>query len=92
MSKGLLPLGSVVSTKNKGTLLCVIGYYPIVPTSNEVYTYICSNYPFGIGKQAKVVFISEDAIQDIVFWGFVNTDAQNYYRALPLLKDALEGE
>ena len=66
----LLPVGSVITIKNKKSKYIIIGE-KISYNDNE-YDYVCVEYPYGLSLPEKNQYINDDEIDEVFFYGSTN--------------------
>ena len=78
----LYPLGTVVKLINVPKEIVIIGYRHFVPETERVYDYIGVNAVFGMSLTDDLVLFQKDQIEEVVFPGYMNEDADDFLNAL----------
>lgn len=70
MSKGLLPIGSVVHLEDSEQGVMVIGYYPVV--DNRSYDYLATLFPQGMFEMPAMFPFDSESIASIDFIAYAD--------------------
>ena len=87
----LLPIGTVVRAKldeKSSATLMIAGYFPKDERTGKLYDYATILYPFGMDIQPNISMIDEDIIENVVFEGYMDEDAQAFTKSLPEMMTA----
>lgn len=90
MESKLLPIGSVITQEGSPSEIMIIGYYPIHPTDNKVFTYLGASYPWGIGEGLDMVMFQAESIRKVLFRGYCNDAVDRFCQLLELTVKSIE--
>ena len=83
MNNELLPVGSVVETKDKSYM--ILGYFPNHPNDKEQYDYVCGKKRIGISKNIDeiklnkdIFYLKKEDIVRVVFIGYNDEEFDTY--------------
>ena len=76
--ENLIELGSIVKLKYSVMEFMIIGYYPIYEGNGKTYDYLCVSHVVGMLDNDSLIAINEEAIEEVVFHGFRNEDADKF--------------
>lgn len=75
-----LPIGSIVSIKEKKIKFMIIGYYPI--KEGKKYDYFGVTYPFGIIDTKKIYMFYAKDISNVFYRGYENEEYKGLLKEL----------
>jgi hypothetical protein len=68
----LLPIGSVVYTKDKEHMIVIVGYGG--KGSKDIYDYIGFPYPFGFLGKDKILLFNKTNVTEVLFESYKNEE------------------
>ena len=91
----MLPIGSIVTLKEAGTNLMIIGYD--CKKDNIVYDYVAVFHLAGKGyhsanRKEDLVVFNRKSIKEVNFIGYMDKNVRNKLKYLELMKNMKEGK
>lgn len=74
--KKYMPIGSIITLKEKEELIMIIGFK--YNANGTIYDYLGCIYPFGIDKIHKNVIFNHEKIDKVYYTGYMNEQGKSY--------------
>lgn len=81
-----LPLGSIVKIRFHSERMLIVGYYPILSGSKEIYSYLAVPYSTGFINNSNYFFINRNIIKYVYSLGYVDLEASEFLKKLKIIK------
>ena len=91
MSKGFLPIGTVVELNNSTIPVMIAGYLAVAPKDpKRVWDYSGFIFPTGISEDDGLFCFDNEQIETVIAYGYRDIQADRFIRQLMANKDEIK--